>query len=159
MQSIGTATSQYVYFNTGYLTINANQIVDVQDVTITNSFAAKDFRALNSIIKRAIKRATLDQSIKCTVVGYNSAIWSLFFSSSSPISGGNEYNVKDGQQNTTTCYLTVYRDDDSSKKLQFQVTNPVFTSNSINAPTEDFGKLELEIQCTEIKVDTATSAE
>lgn len=159
MQAIGTATTQSIFFNTGYLTINGSQIVDVQDVTINNGYTAKDFRALNSIIKRAIKRSTLEQSVTCTVVGISSSIYSLFFSASSPISGGNEYSVKDGQQNSTTCFLTVYRDDDSAKKLQFQITNPVFTNNSITQSTEDFASMSLEINCTQIKLATDTAAE
>ncbi len=159
IQSVGSAVGQNLVFNSGKLTIGSSLMVDVQDITINNAFTEKTFRALNSIKKRAIRRASLEQSVKCTIKGPMTDIYSLFFSSSSPISGGNEYEALDGQQLATTVYITCYKDDDATKAYQFQLQNATFMANNWTAPVEDYLSVEVDITCTEIKLDVHTTAE
>lgn len=161
-QSIGTATTQSIVFNSGYLTVNGFQIADVSDVTVTNTFSAKDYRTLNSIIKRAIRRATLEQSVKFTIDGGKARqLYAVFFSASSVTSDpGKLYTVRDGQQNPApSVMVTCYEDDDTTKAYQYVLTNPVLTSHNVPLATEAFAKVEVEIMCTQLSlyVDDAVS--
>lgn len=159
MDPIGSEVSQVVIFNSGFLTVNGDRMVDVESITITNSFDIKTYRTLNSIKKRAIRRATLEQSIRATIKGFMKEIYSKFWGSSSPISSGTEYTVTDGQQEDITVLLTCYRDDDPNKAYQFELVNPVFGSFNGDLPTEDFAGTEIDIMCTEMKLKAHTAAE
>lgn len=157
----GTATGQSVIFNSGLLTIGSSLVTDISDITITCTFAAKDYRTLNSIVKRAIRRATLDQSVKFSMHGGSARkLYELFFSSSSPTSDpGQLYTVKDGQQNTQTVMITCYENDDTTKAYQYVLTNPVMTNHNWTLTTEDYEKCEVDFACTQLSmyVDTAVS--
>ena len=133
-------------------------MADVENITITNSFDVKDYRALNSIKKRAIRRATLEQSVKATIKGLMTDIYSKFFSASSPIASGSQYEVLDGQQLTSTVVLTVRVDDDTDKEIQYQLQNPIFGGFNIDGATEDFLGSEVDIMCTEIICLTDSAA-
>lgn len=159
-QSIGTANAQSIVFNSGFLTVNGTQITDISEITISSSFTLKDFRTLNSIKKRALRRATLDQTVACKLTGGKArAIYSLFYSSSSPVSGGTEFDVLDGQQTAAAVYITCYEDDNSSKAYQYQLVNPVLSKMDEANMTEEFSEVGLEFGCTDVVfiVDTAVS--
>jgi len=155
----GSQVDQVVNFNSGFLTIGSSKMADVSDVTISNGFDAKAYRALNSIKKRALRRATLEQSVSLTMFGIQKAVYESFFSSSSPIATGTQWTVKDGQQDDKVVLLTTYADDDLTKTFQYQLQNPLFGTNNANLPTEDFATTEVEIMCTEIIFITDTAAE
>ena len=160
INAVGTATSQRVVFNSGILTIGANQITDVKDITVNSSFDVKAYRTLNSIKKRALRRATFEASVKCTIEGLAKEIYAIFYGTSSTFSGGTEYTVLDSSiQNVMTCSITCYRDADATKAYQYTLTNPVFSKFDVNTTTEDFVSVDVEIQCTDITSDVNTTAE
>lgn len=157
-QPVGNQVSQVIVFNSGKLTVNGELMADVSDVTINLKFDVKSYRTLNSIKKRAQRRATFDVSVTLTMFGIQTNIYEAFFSSSSPISDGIEYDVKDGQQNATPMVLTTYVDDDVTKPIQWQLVDPIFSTNNVNLATEDFGQMPVEIICKDILMDVATGA-
>lgn len=159
--STGVATTQSIVFNSGYLTIGSSLVADVSNIVISSTFSAKDYRTLNSIKKRAIRRATLDQNIKFSIEGGSARkLYELFFSSSSPTNDpGQLYTVKDGQQIVQTVMVTCYENDDTTKAYQYVLSNPTMTSHTWNLSTEAFEKVDVEFMCTEITlyVDNAVS--
>lgn len=159
MESIGNEVNQVVVFNSGYLTVDGELMADLSNISISNSFEVKAIKSLNSIKKRTLRRANLEQSISATMIAIHTAIYKIFHSSSSPVSGGTEWTVKDGQQNSSTIWLTCRRDDDATKEIQYQLVNPIIATNNVNLPLEEFANTEVEIMCTEIILVTDTAAE
>lgn len=158
----GSAVSEAISFNSGILTLGAGYNVDVSDITINQGFTMQDLRTLNSIKKRAIRRSSLEQSVSLTVQGQWSQVSKYFFSSSSPVSGGMEYEVYDGQQDDAVAFLTVNVDNDDgtvSGQYQYQLVNPVISTNNDSLGTEDYGSKTVDIMCKEIKVVVDTGAE
>jgi len=158
ISAVGTATGQTIVFNSGFLTIGTDLMVDVKDISLTLGYAVKDFFALNSIIKRAIRRSHFDGSIKCTIVGLQKDILQAFFSASSPIAAGTQYNVNDGQQNATTVFITLYENDDATKRFQFGLVNATISGMDTNLPLEDFANQAITIMFTNITEANDTTA-
>lgn len=159
--NIGTEKDQAVMFNSGILTMNDGYNVDISDITINQSFSPVELRTLNSIKKRALRRATLEQSASFTVQGQWTQLSKYFFSSSSPVSGGTEYSVLDGQQSAATVYITVNVDNDEGTvdgQYQYQLVNPIFTTNNVSLTTEEFGNVAVDVMCKEIKLVEDTGA-
>lgn len=160
--STGTAVNEAISFNSGILTLASGYNVDVSDITINQGFTIQDLRTLNSIKKRAIRRSTLEQNVSCTLQGEWSQVTKYFFSSSSPVSGGTEYTVYDGQQDDATIFLTVNVDNDEGTvtgQYQYQLTNPVISTNNSSLSTEAYANKTIDIMCTEIKLVVDTGAE
>ena len=160
--AVGSATNEAISFNSGFLTLGTKYNVDVSDITINQGFTMQDLRTLNSIKKRAIRRSSLEQSISCTVQGQWSDVTKYFFSSSSAVSGGTEYEVYDGQQDDAIAYLTVNLDNDDgtvSGQVQYQLVGPVVSTNNDTLGTEAFGSKSIDIMCKEIKVVVDSGAE
>lgn len=147
---IGSAGAQKIFFNSGILSVNSEQIADVGNITINMSFDVKNYRTLNSILKRAQRRATHEASVSCTVYGYHKKLYEIFFSQSSAVANGQDYDIKDGQQESLTVVLTAYEDEDTNKPVQFQLHDPIFSTHGVNQATEDFGQTSLEIMCIKI---------
>jgi hypothetical protein len=160
--AVGTVVDESISFNSGFLTLNSGYNVDVSDITVNQGFSTQDLRTLNSIKKRAIRRSTLEQSVSCTIQGQWSQLSKYFFSSSSPVSGGTEYEIYDGQQDDATIYLTVNVDNDDgtvSGQYQYQLTNPIISTNNDSLSTEAYGNKTVDIMCKEIKLVVDTGAE
>ena len=148
----GTPGQQEIFFNSGYLSIGTERLADVSNVTVNMSFDVKSYRTLNSIFKRAQRRATHEASVSATVFGIKRTLLQTFFSSSSPVSDGVQFNMKDGQQNATQMLLTVYEDDDPTKPVQLQLDDPIISTNGVNLATEDFAQVPIEIMCIKISI-------
>jgi hypothetical protein len=157
-QPVGSQVNQVIVFNSGKLTVGGALMADVSDVTLNLKFDVKSYRTLNSIKKRAQRRATFDVSVSLTMFGIQTQVYQAFFSSSSPITDGVEYDVLDGQQTATAMILTTYVDDDPLKPIQWQLIDPIFSSNNVNLATEDFAQMPVEIMCKDILMDVATGA-
>jgi hypothetical protein len=158
--SVGTTQNVSTVFNSGKLTLNGKLIGDIQDININSSFTEKSRYALNTIIKRAIRRSNLNQSVTFNISGgMYRELYSTFFGASSPVTGGLQYNILDGQQGAATMYMTCYEDDDTTKSYQFSVINPVLLNNSMVLASQEFETVAVEVACTEIKqyVDTLVS--
>jgi len=160
--AVGSAVNESISFNSGFLTLASGYNVDVSDITINQGFTMQDLRTLNSIKKRAIRRSSLEQSLSCTVQGQWSQVSKYFFSSSSPVSGGTEYEVYDGQQDDATIFVTVNVDNDDgtvSGSYQYQLVGPVISTNNDALSTEGYGSKTIDIMCKEIKLVVDTGAE
>lgn len=158
LQSIGTAAVQRTLFNTGYITFGSVQPIDISDIGITMSYDAKEMKALNSIKIRALKRANFKVEANFTIESHSSAILGLFCSASSAVSGGTNYTVKDGQANATTFYITGYIDDDVTKAVQYQFTNPIITIGNPTKGTEAFETKTVTVVATDVEIFEATAA-
>ncbi len=160
--SVGSVVDESISFNSGFLTMGNGYNIDVSDITVNQGFTMQDLRTLNSIKKRAIRRSSLEQSVSCTIQGQWTQVSKYFFSSSSPVSGGTEYEVYDGQQDDATIFLTVNVDNDDgtvSGQYQYQLTGPVLSTNNDSLATEAYGNKTVDIMCKEIKLVVDTGAE
>jgi sporulation protein YlmC with PRC-barrel domain len=158
--SVGSTVTQSTLFNSGILTINAVQIGDLEDITVTQDKTIKDYYALGSIKKRKIRAANLNQSISFTVKGgvYRKLV-EAFYGSSAATGSGTLYTVIDGQPAIPTMYITAYQDDDTTKSYQLTVSNPVVMKLPISLKTQDFAGITVDFACTEVTmyVDTAVA--
>jgi len=159
-QSVGTSVTSALFFNTAILTINGLQIGEIQDVTLNKSYTMKKFNALNSIVPRAIRRSNFEAGVSFNIAGsLYREIEKTFFSSSSPVSGGLKYTVKDGQQTAATMLLTAYENDDTTKSIQIEVTNATIVSANETSASQEFQTFAVEVACTQINkyIDTTLS--
>lgn len=151
LQSVGTAVGQRLVFNSGYLTFGSSQMIDISTISINATFDIKAIKALNTIKKRAQKRANFQVEASFTAVGNNiTKINQLFFSSSSPVANGLDYTIKDGQQDSTTMYITCYIDDDTTKPIQYQLSNAIISSNGNTLATEEFDEQQFTVMATDM---------
>lgn len=160
--SVGSVVDESISFNSGFLTMGNGYNIDVSDITVNQGFTMQDLRTLNSIKKRAIRRSSLEQSVSCTIQGQWTQVSQYFFSSSSAVSGGTEYEVYDGQQDDATIFLTVNVDNDDgtvSGQYQYQLIGPVLSTNNDSLATEAYGNKTVDIMCKEIKLVVDTGAE
>jgi len=158
LQSTGTPIGERVLFNTGYITVNGGQLVDVQDITINKSFTEMPLKAMNSIKIRQLRRKDFKCGATFKVAGHQSQTASLFFGGSSAVSGGLSYSVVDGQQSVPTFYITCYADESVSESVQFQFSNAVFTVDNLATSLETFGEHSITVVATDVTMFEATSA-
>lgn len=153
LSPVGTEITQELAFNSGVLTVNGSQLIDIQDISLDQKFAEKNFRALNSIFKRAIRRSTYDCAIKFTAVTDSTVLQGIFYSSSSPDGSDVVYSVRDGQQNPAPSQfmITVYTDEAKTKGYQFTLDTPVVLEMNKKLGTEEFAMTEVVVAC--IKLD------
>lgn len=158
-QSVGSSATTAILFNSGILTLNGIYSLNTKDIALTKTKEVKEFYALNSNIKRAIRVSHFNGSLKATIIGNISNFYALWFSASSPVSGGTEYTTFDGQQPAATCYLTAYANDDPTKIYQYQLINPVISAHNVTQPEGDFESVEIDIMFTDLKLDVSTGSE
>lgn len=152
LASVGSEIPQELAFNSGVVTVNGDQLIDIQDISIDQKFAEKNFRALNSIFKRAIRRATYDCAIKFTAVTNAVALQGIFYSSSSPDGSDTVYQVRDGQQNPAPSQfmITVYTNEAKTTGYQFTLENPTILEMNSKLGTEEFAMTEVVVACTKL---------
>lgn len=148
--STGTPVEQRNTFNSGLVTIDTDQLVDLQDITIDESFTEKNYRALNTILKQDIKRSEYEASISFTTMSNATALQKYFYSSESTVASGEvDYNVKDGQQDEISDFvLTLYYDEAKTTGIQFTVENPVLLSLNKAPSSQEFTNFDVTIACT-----------
>lgn len=156
--STGTPITAKRLFNSGYITLGTNQLVDVQDIAINLGFDSKELKALNSIVLQAIRRANFKVEVSFNVSGNSSQLTALFFSSSSPSVSGQDFTVKDGQADATTFNITGYVDDDQTKAVQYQIANAMITKSNTTKSLEGFEMTAYTVVGTNITKYEATTA-
>jgi sporulation protein YlmC with PRC-barrel domain len=158
--SVGTTTAVSTLFNSGILTLNGLQVGELQDIVINNSFTEKNYYAVNSIIKRKIRRSNLVQSVSFNITGgMFRELTKTFFGASSPVGSGLTYNVYDGQQTSVPMLITAYEDDNTAKAYQITVIDPLMISNNWTLTSQDFETISVEFACTQLTIyqDTAVA--
>jgi hypothetical protein len=130
--------------------MNGNQLFDLSDITLNVSFQEKSYYSLNSIFKRAIRRAHFEASVKFTTNSNVTQLQSIFYSASSPSGSDTIYTVKDGQQGVATALLTVYTDDTATRGFQYVLENPTVLDMSQNVKMEDYASTSITIACTKL---------
>jgi hypothetical protein len=152
LASIGTAETQRVYFNYGYLTINGKAIGDVESITMSKSFENKNRYSLNSIKIRNQRRSNLSSEVSLSIKADSVELKKLFYSSSSPVSGSEVvYSVLDGQQiNTDTWTLTVYEDDAKTKARQMELIKPLILSMNDTLGSQEYATIEITVAVEDI---------
>lgn len=146
---LGTPAAASVTFNSGYLSLNNVQVADVSNFKVVANSAHKTYSAQNSILFRAIRRSDFVATMTFDVEGgFSRALYSVFFSSSSPDTGGTLYTFNDGQQNVVTgLSLTIY-ENNGVNAYQYQPINPVITKYDVDLPQGTYSKVAVEIQMT-----------
>jgi len=147
----GTALSQQIQFNTGYMDINGFRVATLQDITITAGFTLKEIRALGTIkMVVAPKRTQWKPSAKFKAKSINQQLIGFLWGSSTPDSSGWDYNLVDGQVVLSSVVITAYSNDDVTKIFQYQFVNAVFGTASINYKMDDAAELDMEIQSQDL---------
>jgi hypothetical protein len=156
--SVGTTGTKSIFFNSGILTINGKQIGDVQDVTINLAKTEKNYYALGSKVKRAVRTSNVDSNGTFNLTGalYRELIKN-WFSSSSPVSGGLKYTVKDGKEDAMTVVITTYEDDDTDKWIQYEFVGAVLLNHSLTLTQQEFASVQCEIACETINAYLSTT--
>lgn len=154
--STGTPLSQKVAFNSGYVTFNSNQVVNLENVTIEANFSEKELRIMNSIKMATHKRATFKTGLKGKVKSMNKEFIALISGTSSTDGSGTLYTIKDGQTTTLNPIFTTYIDDDTStpKVLQFQFSDALLLALPLTTNTEDYGSFDFEFSAIDVSIYT-----
>ena len=147
---VGSAMTKNITFNSGFITINGEYLVDVENVTVEASFTEKELRAINSIKMQAHKRATLKCGLKGKVKSINDEVYGKFFGTSTVDGSGMMWDVKDGQQDVISAIFTTYVDDDATKPVQFVFDDVIITTVPYSANTEDYGAVDFEMVAKDI---------
>lgn len=149
--SLGSLLPSRPTFNSGHVTVDTNEVVDVADVKITNQVSEKNYYRLNSIKKGAIRQSNYDVNVSFTTNSVATPLLKKFFSTSSAVSATEiNYNKLDAQQIASTIILTVYEDDAATKGHQVTLVNPVITTMNENHTSQEFSTYDVTIVCTDI---------
>jgi hypothetical protein len=150
-QAVGTPQTAAVTFNSAILTFGSTQIGEITSVSINRSQNAVKSFVLNKRKASKIRAGNVEFSVSFDIeAGEYQRLIALFYSSSSAVTGAQEYSVKETQPDTPTLYITTYENDDSTKAIQYQLLDAEFTSLSPEFGQESFGKVSVEVDCTEV---------
>lgn len=153
--SVGTAVTEDLTFNAGRLTFGTDQWVDLQDITISISHSVKRLNRLNSIIFGAIKRFAYTISLDSKAKAFSPKLFGFTLGSSSADGTGTMYQELDGQYTTTlNPILTVYVNDDTTKTIQYQLTDAIITEAPGAFTMEDYGGQNLKIEARTMTIYT-----
>lgn len=149
--SSGQNLSQQVFFNTGYMDINGFRVATLQDISISAGFTLKEIRALGTIkMVVAPKRTNWKPSAKFKAKSINQQLIGYLWGSSTVDSTGWDYNVVDGQVVLSSVVITAYANDDATKIMQYQFTNAVFGTGTVNYKMDDAAEFDMEIQAQDL---------
>lgn len=156
--AVGTAATRSILFNSGILTINGVQIGEIQDITGNASKTEKNFYALGSKIKRAVRTSNFDMNISFNIQGalFRELI-KTWFSSSSAVSTGLTYTPLDGIENAMSMSITAYENDDTNKWVQINVVGAVLLNHSITLASQEFITIPVEVACEYFTCSLATA--
>jgi hypothetical protein len=151
-QSVGTAESQEIAFNSGVITVGTKKLVDVMSVAKNEALSEQAFFALNSIKKRAIRRSNYEVTLTMTVRSASDTLLGYYYSSSSVVSGTEKvYTMKDGQQDAIDPWLlTLYTNAAETAGFQYELQNPTILSHNLTASTQEYSEWEVEVACTDL---------
>lgn len=151
--SAGSELTPRLIFNSGYIDIGSDRLVNVDNVSIELSFGEKELRRLNSIKMGAHKRTTFKCSLKAKVKSINQEVFAIVMGASAvDTPSGSLISVTDGQTAQIDPVFTAYVDDDPTKPIQFQFTDAIFTRFPTMANLEDFGEQDLEMSARDVNV-------
>lgn len=147
----GTKETQYLSYDSGTVTFDGKQVIDVTGITLSQSFARKSFRALNSRFEIGLRRGEYEGSLSFSTHSGSENLFKAFYGSSSTVSASEvDFETKDGNQEAKTLILTVYYNEDTTKGEQYTLDNPVILSLNRATNTDEFGSFEVEIAFTKI---------
>lgn len=140
-------------FNSGKVDFGAGNLAEVTSISITIGRNAVSYHTLNKRVKSKNKAGNETHSLSFDIEGgiYETII-AKYFGASSPVTGGLDYSSINTQPVQPAIFITVYENDDITKPIQFQAQNPVITDISPAIEQENFGKMTVTVECTEIVV-------
>lgn len=155
LQSTGTATDAVLLFNTAILTINGVDVTEVSNVTSNVSFDVKETRPLNTIKATKNRRSNLTVEVTFEVdAGMYKELVRTFFGASSTVASGSQFTIKDGQQLSSSVYITGYENDNTgaTTTTQYQLVNPILAQHNDTRASQEFGTVGVTINCTDIEL-------
>ena len=153
--STGTGVTTNHTFNAGLLTFGTDQWVEVENINIAITHSVKKLNRLNSIIFGAIKRYAYTVSFSAKVKAFSPKIFGYTLGSSSSDGSGTMYQEKDGQYTSTlNPIITVYADDDTTRTIQYQLTDAIIVDAPGTFTMEDFGQQDLKLEARTMTIYT-----
>lgn len=149
--NVGTKETQYITYDSGIVTFDGDQLIDITDITLSQSFARKSFRALNSRLERALRRGEYEGSASFTAHNASPALFAAFYGDSTVQSATEtDFSIKDANQEAKTCIMTAYYNEDTSIGEQFTLETPVILSINKSKSTDSFASYEIELAFTRV---------
>ena len=147
--SLGSEEAQRTMFNYGYISNGSTYLTDVENIAITEGWTEKNFRALNTHFKKALRRGEYNAELTFTMRGDSTLLNQYFYSSESVVSGTEKlYDPFDGQQDSLTgLTFTCYENDSKNTGYQFTVDTPVILSLNPTFGVEDYVSTEVTLAC------------
>ena len=152
--STGTPMSQNIVFNSGTFDINGQELVVLQDITITTSWSNKEIRQIGSLkMVGAPKRCTFKAGAKAKVKTINKELIAMMAGSSGPDGTGTMISVFDGQNVLTRCSIKCIANEDPTKVIEFQFTNSILSGSlGIGLKMEDAAESDFEITAQDVNI-------